>query len=99
MIRLAASLSLTHLLVLARRRTLYLVSGLATVLSLGTFATVLWLADILNHREQPIIIIKPPNPPAYILISRLPPRVHSFIFRIQHFVFFGGGKPDFCRCK
>ena len=56
MIRLAASLSLTHLLVVARRRTLYLVSGLATILSLAAFATVLLLADILNHRDKPIIV-------------------------------------------
>ena len=56
-IRLTASLSLTHLLSVARRRTLYLVSGLATILSLAAFATVLLLADILNHRDQPIIVI------------------------------------------
>ena len=50
-IRLAASLSLTPLLVLARRRTLYLLSGLATILSLAAFSTVLYLSDKLNHRE------------------------------------------------
>ena len=55
MIRLAASLSLTQLLVVARRRTLYLLSGLATILSLAAFATVLLLADITSHREQPVM--------------------------------------------
>ena len=59
-IRLAASLSLTQLLVVARRRTLYLLSGLATILSLAAFATVLLLADITSHREQPVMFREAP---------------------------------------
>ena len=54
-IRLAASLILTQLLVVATRRTLYLFSGLATILSLTAFATVLLLADTTSHREQPVM--------------------------------------------
>ena len=46
-IRLAASLALTYLLVLFRRRTMYLASAAATVLSLAVFATILLLGDHL----------------------------------------------------
>ena len=46
-IRLAASLALTYLLVLYRRRTMYLASTAATVLSLAVFATILLLGDHL----------------------------------------------------
>ena len=46
-IRLAASLALTYLLVLFRRRTMYLASAAATVLSLAVFASLLLLGDHL----------------------------------------------------
>ena len=55
MIRLVASLSLTPLLVVAGRRTLYFLSGLATILSLAAFSTVLLLSDSLTHRQLLII--------------------------------------------
>ena len=46
-IRLAASLSLTYLLVLYRRRMMYLASACGTILSLGLFSTILLLSDHL----------------------------------------------------
>ena len=47
-IRLIASLSLTWLLVLYRRRTMYLFSACGMILSLATFSTVLLLSDHLK---------------------------------------------------
>ena len=46
-IRLAASLSLTYLLVLYRRRRMYLASACGTILSLAVFSTILLLSDHL----------------------------------------------------
>lgn len=46
-IRLTASLSLTYLLVLFKRRNLYLTSACGTIISLATFSTILLLSDHL----------------------------------------------------
>ena len=47
LVRLASSLAITWLLVLYRRRTMYLASAAGTVLSLAVFATILLLGDHL----------------------------------------------------
>ena len=47
-VRLVASLSLTNLLVIFRRRTLYVVSTCGTVLSLSVFATILFVSDHIS---------------------------------------------------
>ena len=47
LVRLTSSLAITWLLVLYRRRTMYLASAAATVLSLAVFATILLLGDHL----------------------------------------------------
>ena len=51
-IRLISSLTLTHLLLRYRRRTLYLLSGSCTALSLALFSTTLLLEDKLTESHS-----------------------------------------------
>ena len=53
-IRLLASLSLTYLLVIFKRRRLYLASACGTIISLAMFATILLLSDHLADWQVPI---------------------------------------------
>ena len=53
-IRLLASLALTYLLVLYKRRTMYLASAVGTILSLALFSTSLLVSDHLTTWQIPI---------------------------------------------
>ena len=53
-IRLVASLSLTYLLVIFKRRRLYLASACGTIISLAMFATIQLLSDHLADWHMPI---------------------------------------------